>query len=422
MINPDHRLFVGGGGLYAAGPYTCEITDLDQRRLFNVVYDPGVEIEDEQELENTYNLCRAELQKHIDHLEQGVYGFSFTTPDGPIKKLTHPNDDLTLCTNYPLLSALKVSFPLKTLHLSKLRELDRLGPEVDLVSYQDAPTVTVRDGEARGTTAVFKYSCVQNTFHMTWRELQIWSALPRDHPNIVPFDSVILDDVSGGIVGFTSVFVPGGTLEDTATTRTFRLPWLRQLLKVVDELNYHYGIFHKDIAPRNLLIDGENLQLFDFNFAGTSTTGGNQGAQVDASGAVRTLYEIITLDRQYRKFWLQDLDFEAVMGQEWVKHPDVKLDSGVQDLKDVLGQWLAERKGRDLTPQTTWIRWPTRDAEHPPIPVPNINREGEITEITMQPTSLLTRRNWVKMGKPFFNWERPASYNLKEHLGKKAKQ
>lgn len=421
MINPEYRLTVGGGESCPEGPYTWHIHDVDQRRMFSVAYDPGVELADEEE-DDTVQLCLAQLRKHIDHLEPGVYGFSFTTPDGPIKKLTDPDDDQTMYANYPLLSALKVLFPVKTIHVGKLKELDRVGAQADLVSYQEAPTLGAGDGEANNTMAVFKYWYVHNTFTKNWRELQILSALPRDHPNIVPLDCVILDDVSGGIVGFTSVFIPGGTLEDTAKTRTFRLQWFRQLLKVVDELNYHYGIFHKDIAPRNLLIDGENLRLFDFNFAGTTTLGGDRGEEIDAKAVILTLYEIITLDHPRKNLWIQDVDTEAVMGREWVKHPDVKLDSDVKDFRDALEQWLAERKGRDLTPRPTWITWPTRDAERPPKPWPESNRAGAIKEITMKPSVILQRSELVKMGIPFFNWERPASYNFKEQLEKKAKQ
>lgn len=76
----------------------------------------------------------------------------------------------------------------------------------------------------------------------TWYELNSGSRLSRDHPHIVPFDSVVLNNITGGIAGFTTLFISGGTLKDNnATTRPFRLRWFYQLLSVVDDLNYRYG-------------------------------------------------------------------------------------------------------------------------------------------------------------------------------------
>lgn len=415
MIDPEYRFFAGTGGLLAAGPYTWHIVDFDQRRFFSVTYITPTPIQDFEEREKTEGICVAELKKHVDHLDKSVYGFSFSEPDGPITEYTDLANDSTSYVNYPLLSDLKISYPIKTLHLGNLTELDRLGPEVDMVSYPEAPAVAAGDGKAKSTTAVFKYWLVFNGWQRTWRELHLWSSLPRDHPNIVPFDSVVLDSVSGGIVGFTSIFIPGGTLEDTATTRTFRLQWLHQLVKVVDELNYDYGIMHQDIAPRNLLIHGDDMQLFDFNISAMVGEDCWPGRD-DGKGVVLTVHEIITRDEHYRNVQPDEIDAEAVMDQEWVKHPDVKLDSDVQDFKGVLVKWLAERKGRDLTPQPTWIKWPTADPEYPPTLSPAFGPRGEITGTKMEACPAQTRKHMVKIGKSFWDWERPASYNLQGSL------
>lgn len=396
-----------------AGPYTWYIVDFDQRRFFSITYITPTPIKGFDEMEKTQGICVAELKKHIDHLDKGVYGFSFSEPDGPITEFTDLANDSTNYVNYPRLSDLKVSHPIKTLHLGNLTELDRLGPEVDMVSYPDTAAAGAQDDKAKETTAVFKYWLVLNAWERTWGELHILASLPRGHLNIVPFDSVVLDDVSGGIVGFTTIFIPGGTLANTATTRTFRLQWLHQLIKLVDELNYDYGVMHQDIAPRNLLVHEDELQLFDFNLSAMVGEDCWPGRE-DGKGVIFTLHEIITRDERYLKLKADEIDAEAVMELEWVKHPGVKLDSDVQDFKDVLVKWLAERNGRDMTPQPTWIRWPIDFSEFPPTLTPVFGRHGEITGTKMQACPSQMRRNMIKIGKSFWDWERPASYNMQE--------
>ena len=243
--------------MFNGGPYTCHITDLDQRRHFAVTYAPPTPVEDE-DVEGTEEICMAQLRKHVDVLGEGVYGIRFSEPDGPITISRDPKDDVTLYVNYYPLRALKLPFAVKTTFLSSLTELDRLGPQVDLVSYQGAPRVGSK--APTKTTAAFKYWFMENGMFRTWYELNSWSRLPRDHPHIVPFDSVVLDDVTGGIVGFTTRFIHGGTLKDNnATTRPFRLRWFQQLLSVVDDLNYRYGIMHQDLAPRNIVVDEKGV-------------------------------------------------------------------------------------------------------------------------------------------------------------------
>lgn len=82
---------------------------------------------------------------------------------------------------------------------------------------------------------------------MAWKEMNLWMRLPR-HPNIVPFDKIVLDELEGRVVGFTSSYVPGGNLEENKS-RVFKLKWLKQLIEVVDLLNLRHGIVHQDIAP-----------------------------------------------------------------------------------------------------------------------------------------------------------------------------
>jgi hypothetical protein len=196
--------------------------------------------------------------------------------------------------------------------LTALTELDRMGPQVDLVSYQGTPCAGGTGLET--TKAAFKYWFMENGMFRTWLELNRWSRLPRDHPPIVPFDAVVLDPHGGGIVGFTTQYISGGTLFDkNATTRPFRLRWFRQLLHVVDDLNYRYGMMHQDIAARNLVIDGnDNLRIFDFNYA-IMIDKHYTPDRDDLKGVIFTLYEIITLDEHFREIPHDQQDAEAVL-------------------------------------------------------------------------------------------------------------
>jgi serine/threonine protein kinase len=86
------------------------------------------------------------------------------------------------------------------------------------------------------------------------------------HENIVPLDRVVLEDFESRVIGFTTKYIPGGTLEDTKLP--FRFEWLQQLTQLIDFLNLDLGIMHQDVAPRNLLIDPEThkILLFDFDW------------------------------------------------------------------------------------------------------------------------------------------------------------
>lgn len=405
MIDPEERLWAGGGSLLARGPYTWHITDFDQRRHFSVTYSPLAPVQD---VEETEDICLTKLRKHLDDLDADVLGVRFSDPDGPITVSTDEKDDVTWYVNCHSLSALKLPFPAKTIGIESLTELDRLGPQVDLVTYGGDPTV---NGVAN-TKVAFKYWFIANGMFRKWYELQCWCRLPRDHPHIVPFDAVVLDDVRGGVVGFTSLYIPGGTLRDSATTRPFRLVWLQQLLSVVDDLNYRYGIMHQDIAARNLLIDEkENICIFDFNFS-IMINEHYTPDRDDLKGVIFTLYEIITLDEHFREVPHAEQDAEALLRLEWVKHPDVKLDSDMQAFRQALDTWLDKRRTREFTLVDTCIQWPWMPPE-PPAPV-LVTADGAATGKEMRSVPVLIRAKLVQMNEPFFNRERPASYQLKD--------
>lgn len=218
-----------------------------------------------------------------------------------------PSEDETFCPYYPALEHMAVPANVKTIHRADLAEVDRLGPNVDLMCH-NSKAAGLHHGNAG--MVVFKYYFLQQFMFYRWDELQIWMRLPL-HSNIAPFDRLVVDKLDGHdvMVGFTSRFIPGGTL-DADSTRIFKLKWLRQLLQVIDDLNLKYGIQHQDVAPRNLLVDQEtdNLMIFDFNWAARigyphrlDSYARYWDQRNDVKGVIFTLYEIITRDEHFRE-------------------------------------------------------------------------------------------------------------------------
>jgi serine/threonine protein kinase len=213
-----------------------------------------------------------------------------------------PNDDETQCPHYPALNDVECEEWVQTVSRGQLREVERFGPNVDLTSYA-SPNLE------RAKKVVFKYYFLDRFLFRRWDELNIWMRLPS-HPFIVPFDRLVVDELEGKevVVGFTSAYIPGGTVEEN-TSRVFKLKWLKQLLRTVDDLNLRYGIQHQDIAPRNLLVDEEadKLLVFDFNFAARIGYPCQEEDHEqysmdrdDVKGVVFTIYEIITRDMHFR--------------------------------------------------------------------------------------------------------------------------
>ncbi|KAK1675350.1 hypothetical protein BDP55DRAFT_663965 [Colletotrichum godetiae] len=175
--------------------------------------------------------------------------------------------------------------------------------------------------------------------------MNLWMRLPR-HPNIVPFDRLVVEELKGRVVGFTSIYNPGETLEDNQS-RVFKLKWLEQLTRVVEDLNLKHGIMHQDIDARNLLVDPstDNLLLFDFDYSGRIGDTGYVENRNDIKGVIFILYEIITRDNHFREVPHQKQNPNDVQGLPvWSKHPEVQLDHSVSEYRSALDRWVEERR------------------------------------------------------------------------------
>ncbi|KAM7208363.1 Protein kinase-like domain containing protein [Naviculisporaceae sp. PSN 640] len=309
----------------------------------------------------------------------------------------------------------RTEFPrhVNTIQRSDLTEIDRLGVQVDLVTYNPRPGETKK--------AVFKYYLITDNVARFWHEINCVMRMPR-HPNIVSFDALVVEKVAGvdRVVGFTTRYIPGGTLEENKS-RVFKLKYLEQLIATVDYLNLRLGIVHGDICPWNLLIDPEtdSIKVFDFNQSAKLGWDGDVGNEDlngefaydedcnDVKFVIFTIYEIITREFSFRReFEPDELDESVQMAMSvWEKHPDVLLDSPVEDYRRTLEKWSKERAEVDkkvdhFSKASDPLDWPTM----------RIDTDPEM--VTLRPVVRLLgalRGTLVHKKQDYVRWERPAT-------------
>ncbi|KAL2130685.1 hypothetical protein VTI74DRAFT_6098 [Chaetomium olivicolor] len=225
------------------------------------------------------------------------------------------------------------------------------------------------------------------------------------HPNIAPFDALIVDLIEGvaRVVGFTTHYIPGGTLFEN-NTRVFKLKYLQQLINVVGHLNLRLGIVHGDICPWNLLIDArtDNVQLFDFNSAAKLGWEGDEEDSLefqydadrnDVKFVIFTVYELITREFNFRrKFYPDELDASKVMKQKtWKQHRDSKLDSPIDEYRRLLGEWIKKRAQTDkqinhFTKASQPLNWPPLRVDDPFMASDwsPLKRKGRMREVMIE--------------------------------------
>lgn len=205
--------------------------------------------------------------------------------NGALEKFTR--EDVTMEVRYP-----KYTGPMEkdqVIRRSELTELDRINACADLVEYNSS------DGETTGECLVFKYTIIDNILLNLWQNLHILKGL-QGNDLFVPFHRIVIDDVNETILGFTSIYMSGGTLKDYRGTFYFR--WLKQITDAIDQLNLRYGILHQDLAPRNILIDPttHDLKVFDFDMSAKMDGQNGLTTSIDVNSVIITVYEALTGD------------------------------------------------------------------------------------------------------------------------------
>ncbi|KAF8846420.1 hypothetical protein BDZ45DRAFT_756235 [Acephala macrosclerotiorum] len=384
------------------------VNDWDQRRTITVC--TSWEEDDE-------DFIFEALAEHIDDLPADAVFIEISRDGGELLSYSSDGrDDPAMVTFYP--SVADFTQELRRVRRSDLTEIDRLGLQVDLTTYESPPGQIKR--------VAFKYYSNPENIAMVWHELNCMIRIPK-HPNIVPFDSLVVDTVDGDdkVVGFTTDFIPGGTVEDNVS-RVFKLKYLKQLIKVVDYLNLRLGIVHGDICFWNLLINFEtdDLQIFDFNMAaklgweGDMENGGTFAYDADRNDVkltVFTIYEIITRDLHFREdYYPIKSDYSAVLEMDaWEQHSEVRLDSPMSDYRQELEEWVKTRK--EAENEITHYTQAPDAIDWPPLPeFPLVPFAGNMKRRPSQ-----RRQEMIKRGADFLKWQRPASSELPLPRGKR---
>ena len=318
---------------------------------------------------------------------------------------TNPEEDDTLHVAYLPLSI--VGADCRTIQHSKLKELDHLGPGVDLSSYEDESGAPQK--------VAFKFNILEKPLRlqMAWDELNLLKRLPP-HPNIVPFDHVVLAE--SRVIGFTTQYIPGGTLNNPKIP--FQFEWLQQLIQLVDFLNLELGIMHQDIAPQNLLIDPNTskILLFDFNWVAQGKKHLLDGRD-DVAGVIFTLYELITNDTHFTSIPHWDRSIDMVQNiPEWTCSRELNTD--VSTFRNFLNEWVATRRSDaeggmerylNAPNQLTWPDRPTPPDYDVPYEM-GTTLDGE----QLWRTGTRFRRTAIEKGQFVFRWERPPQSRLLE--------
>lgn len=404
MIKPEERFMSEGQGYFGSSenPKTvthCNVWDWDQLRMIKVIGTAKLFPPDEDVEVPT-------LARFADYLSPDVRAVT-VDDEGLITEVSNdPEQDDTYFIGYLPFSTTESLHGCSVIQYSKLQELDRLGPGVDLSGYDDESGLPQK--------VAFKFNPIgkPRRLQMAWDELNLLKILPP-HPNIVPFDRVVLEDVESRVIGFTIKYIPGGTLDNS--NQPFRFEWIQQLTQLVDFLNLDLGIMHQDIAPRNLLIDPDtqNLLLFDFDWAANGEKNLLQGRD-DIAGVVFTLYEIITGDTSFTSIPHWDRNMETVHNMsEWTCNRE--LDSDVSTFRNFLNEWVTTRRSPgdmqrylDAPNRPTWPDLPTP---------PDYSLPFELGTTVDGKTNWVTgpriRRTAVEKGQYVFHWERLPQSRLK---------
>lgn len=379
-------------------PAYCSVWDWDQLRMIKVKGTAKLFPPDE-------DLEVPILAQFADYLSPQIRAVTVDN-EGLISEVsTDPTEDDTEFVAYPPFSMTESLHGCRTINYSKLQEIDRLGPGVDLSLYSDEP------GNSQKVAFKFNPLGKPRRLQMAWNELNILKSLPP-HENIVPLDRIVLGDFESRVIGFTTKYIPGGTLDDSKLP--FRFEWLQQLTQLIDFLNLDLGFMHQDVAPRNLLIDPEThkILLFDFDWVACGKKNLLDGRD-DVTGLVIALYEIITGDESFTDIphWERSMDMVQSIA-EWPCNRE--LDASVSTFRDFLNEWVAMRRSGDDMQQylnaPNQLGWP--DLPTPPdYDVPfemGTDANGE----TRWVTGPRMRRTAIRKEQYIFRWERPPQSRL----------
>lgn len=131
MLKDDEKYWSPSGTITPGGPSIWHIIVNDQRRLISVKMD--------QE-QDSGDAALAFLQKSMNKIPSDAVQAYFSPKGKLISTSADPKDDDTYCIYYPPVAELQsvnntITHKFQTVVRPELEEMDRLGPDVDLVTY-----------------------------------------------------------------------------------------------------------------------------------------------------------------------------------------------------------------------------------------------------------------------------------------------
>lgn len=317
--------------------------------------------------------------------------------NGDLEKFTR--EDVTMEVRYP-----KYLGPMdkhQVIRRSELTELDRIHVGTDLVEYNSS------DGEMAGERVVFKYTIIDERLFNVWWDLHVLKGL-QGNDLFVPFHRIVIDDVNETILGFTSIYISGGTLKDYRGTFYFR--WLKQITDAIDQLNLRYGILHQDLAPRNILIDPatHDLKVFDFDRSAKMDGQNRLTAANDVDSVIITVYEALTGDEQFACIPPEERDTSNIEKmEEWKLQLPLEDGFDISDYRKYLSDWAARRRTTKTIKHSSEATEPLSLPEYPKLEPYQPRTEFRNFEVYTR-----SRAEAEEAGDYVTRWERPAQREL----------
>ncbi|KAF2227448.1 hypothetical protein BDZ85DRAFT_3544 [Elsinoe ampelina] len=367
------------GGLFSETAtrdyFEAQYVDWDQRKVY-VVFgaQPAGTIRNDHDGAFDWNLAIIEelfatvesIPSQAWSLELGE-GFRLVSTDR-----LPPSGDFRCAPYHPHLSDSRMLSNARTVTRAHLVEDERLGWRVDKCHY-------ITESMIR-KDVIFKYDFIPTSLPNSWDEIHTHYQL-SGHPLIVSFDRVVVDEVEGRIVGFTTEFIPGGAL-DSMVSPQFTLRHFQQLTDVIDDLNIGYRVQHCDVHPRNILLDlaSDSIRLLDFNYAERIDVNPRSDRN-DEAGVAFTLYELATHDYELRGRHAQYPSVQAILNKtDWPLHSESCIRGDIAGFRRHLDHWLRLRT--EPEPQITTSY--TKIQDLPPLPlaprIPSYDETGSPTE------------------------------------------
>lgn len=247
---------------------------------------------------------------------------------------------------------------------SELLELERKGPNLDLVSFRDK-------NKPESEKAFFKYAALPRDDFNNMLEHFVLHKLfssPSTRQLFDLYKHPVMDDTGKVVVGFLTEYCSGKSLKDNVSG-IFKLAHLQQLIRAVGFLNQNLHVWHNRISYENIIIDPQKDKPKITELGSITPYNNKLPADVllkDVYALVRAIHaHVVRTPEEIEQF-----DPKLMKsGDRWDVDPRVRLgdDFGASHPAEVCFNFLTQQ--RQGLPDV-WQPSPLREAE-----MPNITRE-----------------------------------------------